>query len=710
LDALPETGSSEATYALELAWMDLQGQRTETPLLPIRRTVPVSARVTTVKDARLAVTSGASTLKIKIGDASLESEDALIAAVREAVGPDVAIRVDVNGRWSLSEAAVALRQLARHQLEWVEQPVATLEELVQLRSEALIPIAVDESLRSFADLERVITTKAADVVVLKPQYVGGIRAALRMAERAQEAGLTVVVTSALESPVGEQGALFLAATLAETPACGFSQGQDWETQLPRCHGLGVRPAGLEVTPDESFASESAEASALPHPLQSVALASPDQVVLAIEEREWTARELMKAVEHRSRSLEAAGVAPGMRVALLGKPGLEWIQTWHALGWLGVSIAPLSAKASSAELRVAIDVLRPDCIVRLPDAPMVSGVEQVSGVCAPELAPVSERFWAMDEARCVLLTSGTTGTPRAVELTTQQLLLSAFSSAIRLGHQPSDRWLLCLPLHHIAGVSVLMRCAWYGTTVVFQERFDPLQVVASIERGDTTLISLVPTMLSRVLDAWPQDRFPDSLRAILVGGAPTSPELLARCAEQGAPVAVTWGMTEAASQVATRSIGDYDPASGVGTPLPFARVSVSDTGMHVQGPIVGGRLRTGDRGRIDEQGRIHVLGRADDLILSGGENLDPAEIEGALCAHPKIAEAAVVAESHAEWGQRPVAYLVAVADTPSDNELVAHCHRTLSRFKVPDEFRWVSALPRNEMGKLQRSTLGFTTKE
>ena len=280
------------------------------------------------------------------------------------------------------------------------------------------------------------------------------------------------------------------------------------------------------------------------------------------------------------------------------------------------------------------------------------------------------------------------------------------SALRLGHALDDVWLCCLPLHHVGGLSILLRCAMYATCVDLRPRFDAAEVARALDGGEVRLASLVPAMLRAALGARGGRPFPDALRAILLGGGPTDEALLARCRAIGAPVSVTWGMTETGSQVATRAPGDLSPGPHAGAPLAFTRVVESGGRLAVEGPMApGGRLVSHDRGAIDDAGRVHVTGRVDDVILSGGENIDPAEVEAALTDHAAVAGAAVVARPDPRWGQRPVAWLVPRdAARPADEELAAWCRARLAGFKVPDAFLWCDALPRTSLGKVSRGLL------
>jgi O-succinylbenzoic acid--CoA ligase len=195
---------------------------------------------------------------------------------------------------------------------------------------------------------------------------------------------------------------------------------------------------------------------------------------------------------------------------------------------------------------------------------------------------------------------------------------------------------------------------------------------------------------------------------LLGGGPTPPALLARCAAAGAPVSLTWGMTEAASQICTRWPGDLEERPDCGPPLAFARVEEGGArgALIVRGPLVGGVLETRDGGRVDAQGRVEIEGRVDDVILSGGENIAPSEIERVLEAHPAVLEAAVVGVPDPVWGERPVAALVCAPGEarPGLEALRAWCRASLAPFMAPDQVRWTEALPRVALGKLSRAAV------
>ncbi|MCL6592760.1 MAG: o-succinylbenzoate--CoA ligase, partial [Alicyclobacillus sp.] len=308
---------------------------------------------------------------------------------------------------------------------------------------------------------------------------------------------------------------------------------------------------------------------------------------------------------------------------------------------------------------------------------------------------------------------------------------ALASALQLGVLPSDQWLVPLPLFHVGGMSVLWRSLIYGTTAVAHEGFDSAAVNAALDNGDIHLVSVVPTMLQRML-AERQHPYPSALRCVLLGGSYAPRPLLELCQALRVPVAQTYGLTEAASQVCTLLPADgLRKLGSAGKPLLPTEVRIDVGGREaapgevgeiwVRGPTVtpgywqrpeataqalaDGWLHTGDLGYLDEEGYLFVLDRRADLIVSGGENIYPAEVENALAAHPGVAEAAVVGMPDPEWGQVPVAFVVpAPGWSGSPQEVLSFLAGRLARYKLPKRILTVPELPRNASGKLLRRAL------
>ncbi len=290
------------------------------------------------------------------------------------------------------------------------------------------------------------------------------------------------------------------------------------------------------------------------------------------------------------------------------------------------------------------------------------------------------------AQSIVFTSGTTAEPRPVELSSANHEASARALGERLGLGPDDRWLACMPLHHVGGLAIVHRAAIFGSTLVMHERFEAGRVRDELAGGGITHVSLVPTMVARL----GRVRAP-ALRALLLGGGPIPADQLA----SDLPVVATYGMTETASAVATGVPGE---------PLPGVELRIAEDGeILVRGPMVagGGWLATGDLGRLDGDGRLTVEGRKADTIISGGENVAPARVEAALESHPGVIEAGVTGRPDPEWGEVVVAFVV--GDVP-EGELLAHARERLARHELPKEVRYVSELPRNQAGKLLRARL------
>jgi O-succinylbenzoic acid--CoA ligase len=390
--------------------------------------------------------------------------------------------------------------------------------------------------------------------------------------------------------------------------------------------------------------------------------------------------------HERAGALAAALPRGGRVGVALPPGVGYAVALHAALLAGALVVPIDLRLTAAE-RPAVDLLLEPGHAPAASGAALAGVREDHDLTAPAI---------------LVHTSGTTSAPKPIRLTYGNWLWSALGSAVALGVDPHERWLCTLPLSHVGGLSILLRSAIYGTTAIVHERFETDRVLAALrDPTGPTIVSLVPTTLARLLDAGLQH--PPALRWALLGGAPLPPALLARAAAAGVPIAPTYGLTEACSQVATGGI-----------PLFCTRVTLEADGeIVVSGPTVSpdagagdGVLRTGDLGAFDEAGRLQIVGRKADTIVTGGENVAPAEVEAVLEAHPAVAEAGVLGRPDAEWGEAVVA-LVRLRDgapvTPLD--LLAHCQDRLARFKVPKDIQLVEdPLPRTPSGKLVRREL------
>lgn len=488
---------------------------------------------------------------------------------------------------------------------------------------------------------------------------------------------------------------------------------------------------------------------LPEWLRQRAHLSPERLALTFGAERWTFAELDRLVSGSAGRLAAAGVRAGDRVALLARSGAGFVRVAHAVPRLGAVVVPLNVRLTPSELSWQVG----DCGAALlaydePNAAKAAAVKQ--DLPALRCVPVAEltqrcedglsggaveELERVDSAavHSIIYTSGTGGRPKGAMLTFGNHLWSAVGSALNLGLHSDDRWLACLPLFHVGGMAILLRSVIYGIPVVLHDGFDPAAVNRAIDEEGVTTVSVVSSMLQRMLEARGKRPYPPTLRCVLVGGGPVPRPLLEECARRGVPVVQTYGLTEAASQVATLAPEDALRRLGsAGKPLLPTELRIEDDDgralpsgqageIVVRGPTVtpgyfnlpdetkralrNGWLHTGDIGYLGGDGYLYVLDRRQDLIVCGGENVYPAEVEDVLRSHPAVLEAGVTGLPDDEWGQAVVATVrLGEGETASEEELLAFCRGRLAAYKVPRRLRFADGLPRNAAGKLLRRAL------
>lgn len=383
------------------------------------------------------------------------------------------------------------------------------------------------------------------------------------------------------------------------------------------------------------------------------------------------------------------MTPGDVVAVSLEPGPAWFdlvaETWAA----GAALLPIDHRLPPREAGALLERARPTVSL---DA---VGARRVDGEAAdPEIV-------------LIVPTSGAGGPPKLVQLDRRAIGAAVASSASALGASEEDRWLCCLPLAHVGGLLVLLRAVLLGAPVTIHPGFDAAAVAA--ERG-SAFTSLVPTMLGRLVAAGADL---SAFRAILVGGAHLPPDLRASAERAGARVVETYGLTETCGGIV------YD-----GVPLRGTEMRIDpEGGIELRGPTLmrgyrfdpsataaafteDGWLRPRDAGEIDREGHLHVVGRFDDLINTGGEKVWPDEVEAALREHPLVRDVAAGGRPDPEWGQRVAVWVVPAdpSEPPSLDELRAFVARTLPRHAAPRELKLAERLPRTASGKLRRAAL------
>jgi fatty-acyl-CoA synthase len=455
--------------------------------------------------------------------------------------------------------------------------------------------------------------------------------------------------------------------------------------------------------------------------------TPNRVAIEDGGRAWTYAEL----DARSDEL-AAGLGHGERIATLTANSAEHVALFFACAKAGAILLPLSWRLSAHELAFQLDDADPALLFATPELEPLAEEALERAVAEPALC-----FWehkleraarpaapAPDDPLLLIYTSGTTGRPKGALLTHANCFWTNLSFDLGSGLRHDDVVLQVLPQFHVGGWNVQALLAWWkGATVVLEREFEPgraLELIA--EKRVTTMMGVPATYLFMADEPGFARAELASLRLAVVGGAPMPEALLETWQRRGVDIVQGYGLTEAAPNVLCLAPEDAVRKSGwAGKPYPHVDVSLSDEGeLLVQGPNVfagywrnepatreaftaGGWLRTGDVAERDDEGNYRIKGRLKDMVISGGENVYPAEIEAVLHEHPAVVEAAVVGRPDERWGEVCVAF-VAVRQPASEQQLLEHCRARLARFKVPKEVRFVEALPRSGMNKVLKDAL------
>ncbi len=475
-------------------------------------------------------------------------------------------------------------------------------------------------------------------------------------------------------------------------------------------------------------------------LRDRARAVPQRPAIVSGSQELSFGQLDGRTDEIAAALRAAGIKPRDRIAVLARPTVDLVACIHAIGRVGAVLMPLNSRLRPQDQqRLLMSAAATHLLHEHSDASAASlssgeGIDITAELRLARLRggggglPSWPAETPLDEPQFIMPTSGTTGTSKVVVLTYGNTWWNAMGSALNLGASAADRWLDCLPLFHVGGLSILIRGVLSGVPVTLHGRFDPEAVNAEIDRGHITLVSLVSTMLDRMLELRCHRPFPHSLRCVLLGGGPIPASLMEACMDAGIPVAPTYGMTETASQVTTLRPAEVRsrPASA-GRPLLGARVAIKTASEQarpgeigeilVGGPCLsparfspetglertGGWLSTGDLGVRDEEGFLTVLDRRVDLIVTGGENVAPSEVEAILVQHPGVRRAAVFPLADSRWGQIVAAAVEPTGDT-TDEAILAFCRSRLPAFKVPKRVHILEELPLSASGKVLRTEL------
>jgi len=478
-----------------------------------------------------------------------------------------------------------------------------------------------------------------------------------------------------------------------------------------------------------------QSTVMPNWLRQRAFLTPNRVAIFFENKKITFHELDQLATKRAKQLGSLGIVENDVVGLMMRNSLEMVVTIHALHYIGATIVLFNTRLTFKELTWQLNDAKVK--VMICDDEFVQIVDHsFHTICTSEFIRLEEtelNFRTqihLNDVATIMYTSGTTGNPKGVQQTFGNHWSSAIGSMLNLGLHEQDLWLCSVPIFHISGFSILMRSIIYGIGVHLHSSFNPSRINDAIINEGITIVSVVSTMLQQILQNLGEKNYPNTFRCMLLGGGPAPKSLLLACKEKNIPVFQTYGMTETASQVVTLSPEDcFSKIGSAGKPLFPVQIKIMSNGKEcapyqegeitIKGPnvtigylnrpdatdeaIKDGWLYTGDIGYLDEEGFLYVLDRRSDLIVSGGENIYPAEIEAVLLSHEAIVEAGVVGKKDERWGQVPHAFIVCQRKV-SEAELFDFCQQRLAKYKVPKGFTFVSELPKNASNKLLRRKL------
>lgn len=472
---------------------------------------------------------------------------------------------------------------------------------------------------------------------------------------------------------------------------------------------------------------------IPNWIEQRASLTPERVALTFNNKKWTFEELSQKSKRYATVLQQHQLKKGQRIAIYGNSTPELITILFACMQLQIEMVLLNLRLSGPELNYQIEDAEVDAIIvedllvdKLPanhhQIILFSQFQQ-----ATETATV-EAYWSRQHTMTIMYTSGTTSEPKGVRQTVGNHLASATASLYNTGLVEDEAWICTVPIFHISGFSMLCKGILHGVRIDLYEKFEVAKIAEQLIEGTATRMSVVAVMLEKVishiekLNKFTSPRF----QLILAGGGPIPEDYLKRAAAVGLRVAQTYGMTETSSQTATlssedalRKLGSAGKAlmfneikiDGVQNPLEHGEICVR--GDHVTPGYIGrhahlsttvdGWLHTGDIGYLDEEGYLYVADRRSDLIISGGENIYPAEVEKVLMSHPAVLEAGVCGLKDEVWGQKPAAFIVTKKEIAVE-ELYNYCCTQLAKYKTPKTFYFIEELPRNGAGKLMRRKL------
>ncbi|MGY3766258.1 o-succinylbenzoate--CoA ligase [Vagococcus vulneris] len=470
---------------------------------------------------------------------------------------------------------------------------------------------------------------------------------------------------------------------------------------------------------------------------------PDAPGLYYGNRMWTFAEIGQEVQERMRYFSGCIPTTAVRIAVMSQNSQELYFTMLALWSLGKEIVCLNIHLQPRELEYQLTDAQVSFVLASEKCrTALQKVQNIKMIPLEQPTDYLEKGYLQfsdmsDEAvATIMYTSGTTGKPKGVIQRFKNHRASAEAAAINLGLSSADCWLCAVPLFHVSGLSIICRHLLYGCSIKLYEHFDAEMVTADLVRGHGSIMSVVPLMLEKLLAEFPDSGYHQKFRLFLLGGGPVSTAMLQECRHYGIEAIQSYGMTETCSQVISLNSKDSLKHIGaVGRPLEGVQIKIVDREYQtvsadtigeiwLKGPsVISGYLndaewhhekwtldnwfRTGDMGYLDRHGYLYVVSRLSELIISGGENIYPVEVEHVLEMMPTIKTVAVIGEPDKMWGHVPVVYIVGTA---TQDEINTFLEGKLAKYKRPKKIYYCRVLPRTASGKLAKHRLLTAERE
>lgn len=634
-------------------------------------------------------------IKIKVGRSSLESDIETIRDVTMHLPPGIMLRLDVNRLWDYETALKFGKAIDSQFIEYIEEPFVDIRQIPDFYSLTHIPVALDESLDNI-DTQHIEIPSGVEAFVLKPSILGGIAITRQWIDYCKRKHLKPVISSCFEAGPGFRMLIKLAMSVdfIET-----AFGLDTLKYL-NYQGWFFRESPPPGPPAKAFYNSNETFSEVQKPFFK-----------RVSGKESFS--FKKNDEHVSRLISFflnLGIQKGKRVALVGQNSTEYVVALIAIWRIGAVAVPLNFRFPIENLKSIFKSIPVDfAIITKELFPDFTGIWPIISWDDVTRQMEESRISELDESAphneaVIILTSGSTSEGKAVVLTYSNLCKNAEGSNANIPLIPGDRWLLSLPLFHVGGLGILFRCMLAGAEVVI---LDPLlNLSQSIMQYYITHISLVSTQLYRLLEDSKDNGKSDlkNLKAVLLGGSAFSRVLIERAIAGGFPLYTSYGLSEMGSQVTTTAPGNgVEKLLTSGRILPYRNLKIDVNGeICVKGETLfkgylkngqiecpldeEGWFRTRDLGYIDSDRYLHVIGRIDNMFISGGENIIPEEIEKQILQIPGIEQVVVVPVESEEYGYRPIAFLKVTKGLELKVEQVQrYLKAVLPGFKVPDRF-------------------------